>query len=62
MVDPCQDEENVAEARLTMTFSEDGGLRAMQKSYNGAFSQEETMRICDMALKNSQELRKHIPA
>ena len=60
MVDPCQDEEHVAEARLTMTFDEKGELRAMQKSYNGAFTQDEISKICDMALKNSQEMRKHI--
>jgi len=58
LVDPCLDEENVMEARLTMTTTEDGSLCAIQKGGRGCFTRDELERAYRIARDKGQELRK----
>jgi len=60
MVDPCLDEENVMDARITMTTIEDGSLCAMQKGGIGCFSREELEQAYELARAKSVELRAHL--
>jgi exosome complex component RRP42 len=54
LVDPCLDEEKVAEARITITTDDKGDIRAMQKGLPGAFTRDELRK----AIKTSQECGK----
>ena len=60
MVDPCLDEENVMDARITVTTDEDGNIRAMQKGGRGYFSREEVERACELARAKAAELRQRL--
>ena len=55
--DPCKDEEKVADARLTVSVS-DKEIHAMQKGGEGVLSQEEILKIVDMAFKHRKSLLK----
>lgn len=57
-VDPKLEEEQVMDARLTMTTTEDGNLCAIQKGCSGSFSREEIERAYVMAREKATELRK----
>jgi len=58
--DPCKDEEKVADARLTVSVS-DKEIHAMQKGGEGVLSQEEILKIVDMAFKHRKSLLKAMP-
>lgn len=58
LVDPCLEEEQVMDARLTMTFTEDGSLCAMQKGGSGCLTREEVEKAFQLAKQKSSELRK----
>jgi len=60
MVDPCLDEENVMDARITITTTEDGSICAMQKGGIGYFTPEELEAAYEMARSRAVELRKHV--
>lgn len=60
LVDPCLDEENVMDARLTMSTTEDGNLCAIQKGGRGCFTREELERAYDMAREKGAELRGYL--
>jgi len=60
MVDPCLDEENVMDARITITTTEDGSICAMQKGGIGQFTPEELEGAYELAHSRAVELRKHI--
>lgn len=60
MVDPCLDEENVMDARITITTTEDGSICAMQKGGIGYFTPEELEAAYEMARGRAVELRKHV--
>lgn len=59
VVDPCFDEENVMDARVTMTMDEDGNIRAMQKG-GGCFTREELEQACELARVKTIELRQRL--
>ncbi len=59
-VDPTQGEENVFEARLTITTIEDGSIVAMQKGGEGTLTADDITRMIDLALDKAQFLRKHL--
>jgi len=59
-VDPTQGEENVFEARLTITTIEDGSIVAMQKGGEGTLTSDDITRMIDLALEKAQFLRKHL--
>jgi len=58
MVDPSLEEEQVADARLTIAMDEASNLRAMQKGLKGAFTYDELMEC----LKKSHAVSKDIRA
>jgi len=58
LVDPSLEEEQVMDARLTLTLKEDGSLCAMQKGGIGYFTQEEVAQAYVLAKENARELRK----
>lgn len=57
MVDPCLDEENVMDARISMATIEDGSICAMQKGGTGYFSREELEQAYELARAKAAELR-----
>jgi exosome complex component RRP42 len=60
MVDPCLDEENVMDARITIATTEDGSICAMQKGGIGYFTREELERAYEIAISRAAEIRKHV--
>ena len=58
VVDPCLDEEEIGEARLTVATDENGHIRAMQKGLNGSFTREEVQKVIKVSIDNGQETRK----
>jgi len=59
-VDPTFDEEELSDARLTVTTSEDGNINAMQKGGQVGLSEEEILKCVEIALEKGNEIRKHI--
>jgi exosome complex component RRP42 len=57
VVDPSLDEEEIAEARLTVATDSKGCIRAMQKGLNGSFSLEEIQKIIKDSLVTGNALR-----
>ena len=57
-VDPWLDEEQVMDARLTMTIDKDGRICAIQKGGTGYFTVEQIMEVAKMAATKASELRK----
>jgi exosome complex component RRP42 len=60
LFDPCLDEENVADARLTVATDENGDLRAMQKGLSGSFTSEEVVDTVEKARAISNAIREKI--
>jgi len=60
LLDPNYEEEQVANARLTITFDENGDLRAMQKGIGGGFTKEEIFYMMDVARRTSRELMQEL--
>ena len=59
LVDPTPEEEEAADARLTVAVI-DGKLCAMQKGGEEAITTEETEKMVDLAIRKSKELLKYI--
>ncbi len=57
LVDPTQEEENASNARVTIVFTEDGKICAMQKGKDESMTQEDVMKAVDMAEKTTEMLR-----
>jgi len=58
VVDPWLEEEQVMEARLTMTIEKDGKVCAMQKGGYGVFTTQQILEAGKIAQQKSAELRK----
>lgn len=58
VIDPCLEEETVAEARLTVITDKNGDIRAMQKGLGGSFTIEEVKKIIKMSIIKGAEIRK----
>ena len=58
VVDPCLEEEQVMEARLTMTIEKDGKICALQKGGAGYFKIQQILEAGKIARKKAAELRK----
>lgn len=61
VIDPCLDEEMIAEARLTVTTDEHGNIRAMQKGLSGSFTLDEVEKAIKLSSHIGKEIRKKIP-
>lgn len=57
VLDPSLDEEEIAEARLTVATDKNGDIRAMQKGLDGSFTVEEIKKIINVSLDNGREIR-----
>ena len=57
VIDPSLDEEEIAEARLTVATDSNGDIRAMQKGLKGSFTNEEIKKIIKASLDNGREIR-----
>jgi exosome complex component RRP42 len=56
--DPSLDEEEIADARLTVATDKNGDIRAMQKGLSGSFSREEIQKVIKASIDNGGEIRK----
>jgi len=60
MIDPALDEEEIAEARLTVATDENGDIRAMQKGLNGSFTVEEIKKVIKASIDNGTKIREEL--
>ena len=60
LVDPTADEEEVLDARLTVTFDEDDNICTIQKGGADGITPEELRGALDLALAKAAELRKYL--
>lgn len=58
LVDPWLEEEQVMDARLTLTIDKDGKICAIQKGGSGYFTLEQILEAAKIAQKKAEELRK----
>ena len=56
-MDPSLDEEETAEARLTVATDKNGHIRAMQKGLNGTFTKEEVKKVIKASIDNGKKIR-----
>ena len=60
LIDPDADEEKAYDSRLSVAVMENGELCSLQKGGAGAISIDAVDKMIQLALKKSQELRKHL--
>ncbi len=60
MIDPSLDEEEIAEARLTVATDKNGDIRAMQKGLNGSFTVEEIKKVIKASIDNGTKIREEL--
>ncbi|MFO8077778.1 MAG: exosome complex protein Rrp42 [Thermoplasmatota archaeon] len=60
VIDPSLDEEEIADARLTVATDKEGDIRAMQKGLNGSFTVEEIKKVIKESLDNGKKLREKL--
>jgi len=60
MIDPALDEEEIAEARLTVATDKNGDIRAMQKGLNGSFTVEEIKKVIKDSIDNGVKIREEL--
>ena len=58
IIDPCNQEESIVDARLTIGVLEGGNLCSLQKGGDNGLTQEEIDVMVEMAVKKTKELRK----
>jgi exosome complex component RRP42 len=58
IVDPCSEEENVYDARLSVAVEDNGTLCALQKGGDAPLSEEDVVAMIDIAVEKTRELRK----
>ncbi len=57
VMDASLDEEEIAEARLTVATDENGDIRAMQKGLSGSFDVEEIKKVIKSSVDNGKKIR-----
>lgn len=57
VLDPSIDEEEIADARLTVATDINGDIRAMQKGLRGSFNKEEIQKVIKVSIDNGREIR-----
>lgn len=60
VIDPITDEEKVVDARLTVCCTKEGKICALQKGGDGSLMAEDVLKMVDIALLKSKELRKFL--
>jgi exosome complex RNA-binding protein Rrp42 (RNase PH superfamily) len=56
-MDPTADEEDVMDARLTITFEENGDICTMQKSGSEGLTVDEIKKCINMAQEKAPQIR-----
>ncbi len=59
-IDPFLDEEEIADARLTVATDTNGDIRAMQKGLIGSFTRDEIQKVIKASIDNGREIRKQL--
>ncbi len=60
VIDPSLDEEETAEARLTVATDQNGDIRAMQKGLNGSFTVDEIKKVINTSIDNGKKIREQL--
>ena len=60
IVDPWIEEEQIADARISMAINEDGNICAIQKGGNGYFTPQQIIEASKLAKDKATELRKKL--
>ncbi|KYK21467.1 RNA-binding protein [Thermoplasmatales archaeon SG8-52-4] len=60
VMDPSLDEEEIAEARLTVATDINGHLRAMQKGLNGSFTVDEIKKVIKASIDNGRKIQEQL--
>jgi exosome complex component RRP42 len=60
VVDPWLEEEQVMDARLTITFDDDGNICAIQKGGSGFFQPSQVLEAAQIAKDKADEIRKQL--
>jgi len=60
VTDPSLDEEEIAEARLTVATDDKGDVRAMQKGLNGSFTVDEVKKVIKASVDNGKKIREQL--
>jgi exosome complex component RRP42 len=60
LVDPSADEEEVMDARITVSLDEKGNVCTIQKTGSVGFTREELRNVVQIAAEKVEELRKNI--
>jgi len=60
IVDPWLEEEQIMDARLTMTIDDDGNVCAIQKGGSGYFTPEQVLEAAKTAMEKADEIRKKL--
>lgn len=60
VVDPWLEEEQIMDARLTMTTDDDGNICAIQKGGSGCFTSKQVLETAKIAKEKAEELRKKL--
>ena len=60
VLDPSLDEEEIADARLTVATDNNGDIRAMQKGLSGSFTKEEIQKVIKTSVDTGREIRNQL--
>ena len=60
VMDPSLDEEEIAEARLTVATDNNGDIRAMQKGLSGSFNKDEIQKVIKASVDNGRQIREQL--
>ena len=60
VIDPWTEEEQIADARISMAVNEDGNICAIQKGGNGYFTPQQIIEASKIARDKATELRKKL--
>ncbi|MBX5328224.1 MAG: exosome complex protein Rrp42 [Candidatus Bathyarchaeota archaeon] len=60
IVDPCLEEEQVMDSRLSIAIDDDGNICALQKGGSGYFTQEQVFEAAKIAKEKAEEMRKKL--
>jgi len=60
VVDPWLEEEQIMDARITITVDDDGNICALQKGGSGYFTPKQVFEAVQIAREKADELRKKL--
>jgi exosome complex component RRP42 len=60
VVDPCLEEEQVMDARISMAFTDEGNICAIQKGLAGYFTPQQIIEASKLAQEKAVEMRKKL--